>query len=416
MRILLISSFFPPLNNIASSRIASFEYYLKKCGHEVYVITQHYDQDALNGSNLLVSFENSTELNNPYIRKGNVLYVRMENNSWSKKIFNFLPRGLKGLWAHYFIDVYHYGWLKNVLLSFKHEFSYLKFDCIIGSFGPATAFQASAIISEKYHIPWFADFRDLYIDFEVDKLTMIIKRYNQKRMLESSSGIFFVSPGMHDFFYKNYSGKSIPNSIVYNGFDDENICDDFDHSDVDVVNEFIRVKAKYDIILLHSGSLYKGRNLDFFIECVEKINLENEINVGVVLIGLSKNNFEQRLNSDCVVLPRVSVKTSFYLQKQCNALLMPIYHNLYTGFSGKVMEYLYSDNFILVEPTKHHDLLTFLRDFPNAKICSNFDDVHFFIKQIFFKKIEPVEHKKEKLTRSSAVSQMEKFISLQLKK
>ena len=63
--------------------------------------------------------------------------------------------------------------------------------------------------------------------------------------------------------------------------------------------------------------------------------------------------------------------TSVYLQRQADALLLPVYKDRYTGWSGKTFEYLASGTLVLCSPGPQEDLLPFFSECSNVIVLNN---------------------------------------------
>ena len=62
MKILILSLYYPPLNNIAASRVTHFEKSMENYGFDINVITRHYDHNDVVASDVLVGMQNTKEI------------------------------------------------------------------------------------------------------------------------------------------------------------------------------------------------------------------------------------------------------------------------------------------------------------------------------------------------------------------
>jgi glycosyltransferase involved in cell wall biosynthesis len=374
MRILLVAAYFPPLNIIAGHRIYSFKKYLEEKGCIVDVITRFYDERDRSGKSLLVGGHPVTELKTPYEKIGNVVYTNFSLENSRKKIFDKLPPGIKGLYNHIAFDVFMWGWYEAAMKAYEEVFSSNQYDFVIGSYGPTTAVQIATRIAKLNNSILIADVRDLYVQTGYSAMLLAIKKFNQYRLLRKAAALLFVSEGMKDYFEKHaiLGLKRKKSVIIYNGIETSRLDgDEYDPRDEAVVAEFRRIKSGHDIVLIHSGSVYSDKNLDFFISAAEKIK---NIRVAIVIVGMPENNYKQKLSDKCFVLGRVSYETSNFLIKQAHAILQPNRSSSYSGLSGKVFESLYSENFIITDKIVHNDLKSFKSKFSNIKECVTDDE------------------------------------------
>lgn len=369
MRILILSFYYSPLNNIASTRVSFYSEYLKKIGHEVFVITRHYSEKNLEQNDLDIGLKETDDLSDEYRREDNVIKTSFKrNNSILEKGQNKL-KGFKGYYYQKNLDAFHHSYVENGMKAYDKELSRLKFDVIIASSPPLSTAILASRISMKFNIPWIADFRDSPI---LDEHSFWIKKVRTRalrKLLKTASGIIFVSPGMKTQNYK-FLGNSIsklPSTVVFNGYfgKDENL-------DEVILKKFEQIKSSHSTILTYTGSVYPERNLDFFLSAVEKAKLDR---VAVVLVGVQTEYFNQVKEIFSGVslffFPKTNYSTSLEIQKRSTALLLTIWPNNYTGFSGKVFEYLNSSRALILDHKPAEDLKTYLDDFKGVHLCQS---------------------------------------------
>lgn len=363
MRVLFISLYYPPLETIASSRVKSFVDTFEEAGHECFVLTRFYDPQQFKTYDMLVGSKESVGLTRDYIVDGRIVYTRFNKKNKILSRGRLLPKGLKGYYYLKNVDAYHYSFFEQGKKVFKLEFHKYKFDLIIGSYGPPIVLLLASYLSRKYQIPWIADFRDAYIDERDKGLVLFQKRRNIKKIISNCSGICFATKGMRDFFDLN--SKSIlnnkPYDLVYNGIDSGEVF--VDEADILVYRRFQEIKKSYRYLFLHTGTLYQKQDIEFFLD----IGKSERENIAFVFIGLS-DDAQKRLNhyENVFFLPLVKKTTSQFFQKNASALLLPVWVNRYSGFSGKAMEYLTSGSLVFISPGVQNDMLDFIEFSGNA--------------------------------------------------
>lgn len=417
MRVLLLSLYFPPLNTIASSRCYAIDNYLRAEGVAVDVITRFYDKQQQEGKSMFLGSEKPSNFQKNYIRENNVIYTNFEPGNAKLARSKKLPPFIKGLYNYYNVDVYHYSWMNYSLDAFEKEWKNNHYDFIISSYGPPIAMLLAKKLSELYKIPYLVDFRDAYINEEDKGIHLWIKKRVQHKLLKNAAGLLFSSKGMADYFKRNSGAqlKNLPSCLVYNGVEDTS-AENFHDEDQPVIAEFNKIQKKHSLVLLHTGTLYSGQNISFFTEGIKKYNELQNKSVCIVFLGLAENNTNNLIAGESIYfLPKVKQQTAMFLQKHASALVLPIWNDRYTGFSGKTQEYLYSENIIITSPDPQEDLREFFEISPNVIIPDPSNDLSKIITALLEKKIikKPL-HQKEKLFRSYWVKKLFHFL-LQLK-
>lgn len=416
MRILVLTLYYAPLNNIASTRITYFSEALRKNGHDVHVITRHYSEVEMLRSNLSIGLTNTPDLNIPYYKTDNVIYTRFDKKNAKTKFGKILPRGFRGYYFSKQLDAFHYSFVENGLIAFEQEFSNSKFDLILASSPPVSVLLLANKIGKKYNIPWIADFRDSpVLDENVGLIRKIrIKKINQ--LISGSNGVLFVSPGMKDLnlgFY-NQKNQNLKHTVIYNGF-----VEPKEAIKPDVLDHFKQIKLNHKLTLVYTGSIYKQRNLDFFLDELKQINRND---IALVMVGIQdsyRNSISKEYSElNLYFIDKVNYATSIQIQRLADALLLTIWKNSYTGFSGKVFEYIHARTHILLDHSPARDLKNFLKPFPNIHYADS-DSRRFnqIIEKIESEKPKSTEAKLlEEFTRLNQTKKLELFLRNSLTK
>ena len=222
MRILLISYYFPPFNNIGAVRAGKLAEYWLRAGHDVRVISAR-DQPlapslpmqfplekvryaawlnvntlpemAMGGRGKVVSQGYSRQ--GSFLGKGGKIY---------KTLFNF-PDGQIG-WFPFAVregkKLIREGWRP---------------DLIYASAKPFTSLLIAKKLAAKYRIPWVAEFRDLWSDnhyYEFPEWRRWIEERLEKRVLSSASAVVTVSEPLAETLRRKLA---LPVATILNGFD-----------------------------------------------------------------------------------------------------------------------------------------------------------------------------------------------------
>lgn len=424
MRILLLSLYFPPLNNIASSRVAAFHRHLKSEGHEVDVITRYYDKEQQNTADLEIGLKASGNLKENYVYSGDIIRANFDENNELLSFSKMLPPGIKGLYRYFKGDVYYHGWFKYAEQAFKKELAGKKYDFIIASHGPPVVLKVASFLSSKYGIPWIADLRDSYIDERDRGFHRRVKKFVFNKLIGTSSALLYISPGMSAYVkgILNKRNQAIPSTVIYNGVNDDAVPEP-SPGDEGVVKKMKDLLKSHRLVLLHTGSLNGNKKLDLFAKVTLGYNEQNPGNIALVCLGLQKehvNKLKANYGGEkkgLYFLPKVKVNTVLYFQEMVDALLLPVWVGKYTGFSGKVFEYLYSENILLVDYPPQEDLKEFLEASPNVCFIKGKESklLSIFNKMINGEIKAKVFKRKNELLRKHQVKRLEFFLKEEVK-
>ena len=408
MRILILTLFYKPLNNIASTRSIAFKRYLEDLGHEVDVLTRHYSEENLKKSNLNVGLTESVVNEKSFYLKNDVIYTDFRKNNAKINFSQKLPNGIRGAYNLLHLDVYHYNFVENGLKAYDEFFSNKRHDIVIASCSPQAPLILASKIKEKYGVPWVPDFRDSFFMGNEKGLVKMIKSYSFNHFLNSSSGSIYVCEGMRDVNEKYLStvNSSKPSKIIFNGF-----YNDETPVDSDVLLKFDKIRNKHQIILLFTGSMYPEANIDFYLNALKRNKSKN---IGVVVVGTQKE-FREKIkkefsNLNVYFFDKVSILTSVELQKKADFLLVNIWKGFYTGFSGKIFEYLYSGSKILIDKDPANDLKKFLSDYNNITFCNENIDVFNKAIESNEQPISLTDTQRVSLSRKYQVVKLERFL------
>jgi len=408
MNILIVSLYYPPLNNIASSRMVSFKKYLSELGHTVYVLTRHYSPETLKESSLLIGSSEGTDIPGDYYTEGKTYYVKYSSDNSKLKKSRKLPPGIRGFYNILNNDVFHYSFVEHGLKAYQEEIQSKKIDLIIASSPIIAALDLANKINALDKTPWIADFRDTIFkpgnSIFFDKLT----RYASKKLLQTSSAILFVSEGMQ-YQFNTYikSLQSKPQKIIMNGFEHINTA-----VDNVLLSQVTTFKDQYKITFVYTGSLYPEGNLTCFLDWISSSKHVDDI--GLITVGIQdeyKSDIDtnyKHLNT--LNLNKTSYDNSIAIQKMADYLLLTVWENNYTGFQGKIFEYLYSDRKILLDKIPPKDLKDFLTPFNTVFYCNSSVNEFEKIMDLNPSQLPNTIEQKEQLTRESQVKRLHAFI------
>lgn len=369
--IVIFSLYNPLLNNIASQRIEGFRNFLVKDGFNVQVISRYYSKELRNGAIANVTCIPNSEFSNTHeFLSLNYHLLDFDQSDTLERRIKKLPFPLGGIYAYYKIDPYHSTWADNALEKFSSIYSKTKIDHIILSYGPPIVLKLARMIHKQFpEVKILVDFRDLYINESDGVFHLLMKKIVIHQISKSVDAWLFISVGMKGYFELKTGVIKEKSVIVHNGISEgffkavtPDTCDD------SVVIQFNKIKNRYKFVFLHSGSIYSGQDIGYFLQGFKECNSKNNNYVALVFLGLADHDSSFLKQSYVFTLGRVSHKTSAYLMKKADGLILPIWNGRYTGWSGKTYEYLASGSRVLVGPDPQSELLEYFNRNKNLLI------------------------------------------------
>ncbi|HOU85884.1 MAG TPA: glycosyltransferase [Spirochaetota bacterium] len=342
MRILIVSTYFPPANSIASLRPYSWAKWWSKAGHDVTVLTTEKEMRSndfklsCNGFKILTgTVENRLYKDTSFNFKRRVI-KRFE--SFLRFFFNDILNG-KGCFGTCRFPDFHDFWAKKSINFVIND----NWDLVISTGGPYSVhFVGYAIKKNNPSVKWIVDWRDLWTKnhlFEGFILFRWYERYLEKKFHHTADLITTVSEPLSETLR---TMTSTPVLTITNGFD----ADDF----ADIVKRPRKINKKFTIT--YTGSIYRAyQNPEPLFEAVKnlkdkKIITKNDLKI--VFAGSPTANMMDTAESYGIsdffsyagFLPREEV---LKMQYDADALLFLEYNNpeVKGVLTGKIFEYLY---------------------------------------------------------------------------
>lgn len=219
MRILIVTYFFPPLNRIASLRPYSWAKYWSRLGHDVYVITkQKTSEDGP------LNMDNIYELKNVSILELKAWPFRLkkmenENSNGGNRIAGKLLDYLKAIRVLLQRDFWGFSACKIIDQIHRAH----PFDAIVSTYGPYGGHVISSWLKMKYHIPWVADYRDLWHGNHARPkpwpISVVEDRF-EKYFVRRADLITTVSEGLNQKLSRRFNCTVV---TIENGFDQDDL-------------------------------------------------------------------------------------------------------------------------------------------------------------------------------------------------
>ncbi len=321
-RILLISTYYPPIQSIATNRIFSIAKYLDKDKYNVFVLTID------DGIKMPEEFE-----------LDNVTIYRIKNTCFFKKASfdkktNFVWHKIKALYNVLLSclgkDEYA-GWTADAIRVGQRLIAEKQIDVVISSYAPlAPHLVALALKKSKPSLKWIADMRDEmslnpYLTQEAKKKL----KYHENMILQHADAVTSVSaPILHDFMrLANNPGGLFKE--IRNGYDFEL-----------ELNRNAEKNKRFTII--YAGSFYGDRKPDNFLKVLEQVVLDQEIKIKLIFVGVvNPLHIPDSLKAILEWRGKISHKETLELMKIADCLLLIIPQNDGRGvYTGKIFEYL----------------------------------------------------------------------------
>lgn len=352
--VLIISYFYPPCTLTAAQRPVGWVKYLPQFGYKPIVITRNWDvtlskpEEQLKnaGSQLYIEKSDMYEVHYlPYRASFRDRLFNSKNPLLKKcsKIFTFM-NSIGENFSNQFIPFGNFYDYAEQLIQ-KHTFT-----TIIITGNPFVQFRFGNLLSNKYQIPWIADYRDDWTTSEIIRpkgnFTFIhrLQQKSEKKWVGTASMITSVSPVYTD---RISQFVKVPGETILNGFD--------------TLLSKIQPEENNSFIIVYNGTLYDTQDVEGFIRaiirCIDTFKEKIKIKIqfpGVCYDPTQENRLKdliQGYESFFLLTPRIPKEEVIYLQ-QCADLLLMLTHKGKKGIpSSKLYEYLALQKPILCFPS-----------------------------------------------------------------
>lgn len=334
MRILIISYFFSPDNEIGAVRPTKFAKYLSNMGNDVHVV-------CLNKKNGTSFYKDENKVNIHRISNNNFITEREVNRENS--IQNQIAREDEVEKAEIFKEINNikrttYELYKNYDWVNKSE-KYIKeniknIEVIFSTYGPLSTHILAERLKKKLKIKWIADFRDPILFHDESYFKKKYMKNLQKKFCRNSDYITVVSKGTGEYLLQDdFSNK---NKIyqINNGFDKE---------DIKISNKKTNYNKKFRLV--YTGTLYQGkRDLSIVFKAIKRLNI---IDIELIYAGkefgyLRRQAMKYGVEKILINKGYVDREESLALQQSADILLLVTWNeSRHQGvIPGKFYEYM----------------------------------------------------------------------------
>ncbi len=423
-KVLIISYYWPPAGGVGVLRNLKFVKYLRQFGWEPVVFAPanaDYPQEDLNNFDDIP--EGIEVIRYPIIEpfslfrkftgrkdsnKSNPVYVR-KNNAGLLDKFAIWIRG------NFFIPDARFLWIKP---SVKHLSKYLesnKIDAILTDGPPHTNTIIGQKISEKFNIPWLADFQDPWTQVDYYQMMHIgaradkIHRKLEQDAFATAKKITIASPTWAGEL-ESIGAKDV--DVIYYGYDEA----DF---------KPLKITSNTDeFVISHAGVLGIDRQPDILLKvladlCKENTEFKQKLRIklaGAVDYSIIKMIEKNGLKDNFVELGNIKRVEALKLMLSSNILLLPVNkaNNAKGRLPGKIYEYLRAQNPILSLGIKGSDVETILEDTQTGKNYEydDYNAIKSFISEVYTKKytINADMSKISKFSSKNQTKQLAKYL------
>ncbi len=372
-KVLIVSYYWPPAGGVGVIRNLKFVKYLRQFGWEPVVFApENADYPQLDLNNVKDIPEGVEVLKGKILEpfslfrkftgrketdKTNPVYVRENSGGVLDKL---------SIWArgNFFIPDARFLWIRP---SVKFLSQYLKdnpVDAILTDGPPHTNTVIGQRLSEKFNIPWLADFQDPWTQVDYYKMMYIgyladrKHRRLEQQTFKTANKITIASPTWAKDL-ESIGAKDV--DVIYYGYDED------DFSEIGAIR-----KNDDEFVISHAGILGLDRDPDTLLNilskiCNEKPEFKKKLRIklaGAVDFAIKQKIESYGLKDNFVDLGFISRLDSIRLMLTSDILLLLVNKadNAKGRLPGKIYEYLRAQNPILSLGTKGSDVERILTD------------------------------------------------------
>jgi len=344
VKILIVSTFFPPKNSIASLRPYSWAKWWSKAGHDVTVLTT-LKKTSESDLNLDCSFFRVISTKQKETISSKISSAKSSSFSFKKMILSLLKNlfsdylASKGCFVSCRFPDWHDSWAKKSVSNVIDE----KWDLVISTGWPYSVHRVGyALKKNNPSVKWIVDWRDLWTMNHLYEGFFLFRWYEkllEKKFHRNADMITTVSEPLAETLR---AMTSTPVVTITNGFDE----DDF----IDIVRKPRKLNKKFTIV--YSGTIFKGfRDPAPLFKAVKNLiskNIISKNDLRIIFAGTKNTDMTDTAKEYGIsdyffyagFLPREEI---LKMQYDADALLFLEYNdpNVKGVLTGKLFEYLY---------------------------------------------------------------------------
>jgi glycosyltransferase involved in cell wall biosynthesis len=380
-KVLIISYYWPPSGGGGVQRWLKFSKYLTQFGWEPVIFTPENPDFDIKDYSLGKDISDYVEVlkfpiwepysvfnkltggkQKAHIKQGQVL------EKGKKSFFQQMVIWLRG---NFFIPDPRVFWVKPSVRFLSEIIESNQIRAVITTGPPHSMHLIGLRLKKKTGLPWIADFRDPWSDWDILKKLKVsspalwLHRKLEKKVLLSANKVVTVSNT-----WANQLGSVVNRKVevVTNGFDE----DDFSSDDVDYAGGCFRIS--------HIGMINELRNPVNFWKAIKELCSENKQFAEAVAInftGILSEALIQVLSQDELLAEKVRLQgyvphnevMKLYQDSSVLLLIQNQSDNAKGHIPGKFFEYLASGRPLLVLGPKESDLVAILQETQAGYVC-----------------------------------------------
>lgn len=374
MKILIVSSYFPPMNSIASLRPYSWAKYWSKMGHDVTVLTTKkirqrsdllFDCSTfkIRELELWIPFYSYYKKEKGIISKHNKLTIKQRILILMKQGYNRFSQKTGCFYGCRYPD-WHDIWAKKALKLVNNE----KWDLVVSTGWPYSVHRVGLALKKKGKTKlWIVDWRDLWTKnhlYRGLKIFHIVERSLEKKFHKFADIITTVSHGSVSILK---SMTNTPVYLVYNGYDPNDFAE--------ILNKPRAINNRLE--MAYTGTIYKGfRDPSPLLIAIYQLMQCNKISDKDIHISFAGTNYEHieklsdqlELRGICDFLGLLPRDKVLQLQYDSDILIFLDWNDIKEEgiLTGKLFEYLYLGREIIIIRSSHRTEACLLIEESNA--------------------------------------------------
>jgi glycosyltransferase involved in cell wall biosynthesis len=347
-RVLIITYYWPPSGGSGVQRWLKFAKYLPEAGWEPVIFTPENPDFDLKDETLLKEISPNLEVIRFPIWEPYQLFAKVKKRGKShpgrileQQKKGFLEKVAIWLRANLLVPDPRMFWVKPSVQFLNQLLHEGQFQAIITTGPPHSLHLIGQKLKQKHRIPWLADFRDPWSQWEfLDTLPMmsfIRKRHEalERKVLQQADGVVTISPTFQRDLEK-LSGRKI--DLITNGYDIADIPTDF-HP---------RPKLAKRLHLVYTGIIDAIRNpLPLMQALKAEFEVEGE-EVSWTFVGKVSEQVQQQVEADSWLQAHIHFAGyvphhqvfEFYSHTDALVLILTDTKNAKGNIPGKLFEYL----------------------------------------------------------------------------
>lgn len=266
-KVLVIAYYFPPMGLSGVQRTLKFVKYMKNYNWEPTVITtdkvayfahDKYLNDELNSLNINVIRVGGSVEPNSILSKFGTIKLPSE---FIRNLFDKVSQTL-------FIPDNKISWSKKMYQKVEEILSREHFDAIFVTSPPFSSFEILSKIKEKFDVPLFADYRDLwygsYFAFYPTPFHKLLHKQKEYKALKAVDRVIVTNRKIKEKLLKNYPFLTFDDVVI--------ISHGYDQEDFNKIQPYPKPQNK--MVLMYSGIFMVYSTPKYFLKAFKSLLIE----------------------------------------------------------------------------------------------------------------------------------------------